>query len=71
MAAYPWVVPYKNQGQEIDDFPNLERWFEAMKARPAVARACAKGEGLRNEGMTEEAKKILFGQTAASTAPEA
>ena len=71
MAAYPWVVPYKNQGQEIDDFPNLERWFETMKARPAVARAYARGEGLRNEGMTEEAKKILFGQTAANTAPKA
>ena len=70
MAAYPWVVPYKNQGQEIDEFPNLKRWFETMKARPAVVRAYAKGEGLRNEGMTEEAKKILFGQTAASTAPK-
>ncbi len=68
MAAYPWVVPYKNQGQEIDDFPNLKRWFEAIAARPGVARAYAKGEGMRNEGMTEEAKKILFGQTAANTA---
>ncbi len=70
MAAYPWVVPYANQGQNIEDFAHLKRWFEMMKARPAVARAYAKGEGLRNEGMTEEAKKILFGQTAASVAPK-
>lgn len=70
MAAYPWVVPWKNQGQELDDFKNVRRWFDAIRARPAVQRAYAKGEGLRNEGMTEEAKKILFGQTAASTAPK-
>ena len=29
MAAYPWVRPYKNQGQDLEDFPNLKRWFDA------------------------------------------
>src|SRR6187402_3317706 len=32
MAAYPWVRPYKNQGQDLEDFPNLKRWFEAISA---------------------------------------
>ncbi len=67
MASYPWIVPYSRHGQNIDDFPNLKRWFESIKARPAVIKAYEKGEALRQGGnlMTEEAKKILFGQTAA------
>ena len=67
MAIFPWVVPYQNQGQKLEDFPNLKRWFETMEARPAVAKALAVGKDLRSSpGMDEEAKKILFGQTAAS-----
>ena len=45
MASYPWVVPYKNQGQNIDDFPHLKRWLETIRARPATVRAYAHGEG--------------------------
>jgi len=67
MAIYPWVVPYQNQGQKLEDFANLKRWFETMKARPAVRKAIDVGKELRNPaGMDDEAKKILFGQTAAS-----
>ncbi|HEY8580485.1 MAG TPA: glutathione binding-like protein, partial [Beijerinckiaceae bacterium] len=65
MACYPWIVPHERQGQKLEDFPNLKRWFETMKARPAVASAYAKGEPYReNPNMTEEDKKVLFGQTA-------
>ena len=65
MAAYPWVVPYQNQGQKLEDFPHLQRWFEAMKARPGVERGMAVGKELRNTApMDDEAKKVLFGQTA-------
>ena len=64
MACYPWIVPYQRQGQKLEDFPHLKRWFESMAKRPAVIRAYEKGEGLRKEGMTDEEKKVLFGQTA-------
>lgn len=65
MASYPWVVPYERQGQSLDDFPNLKRWFEAMRARPAVERGMAVGKELRmDRPMDDEMKKILFGQTA-------
>lgn len=68
MAAWPWVVPWKNQGQQIEEFPHLHRWFEAVKARPAVERGFAVGTELRTTApMDEEAKQVLFGQTAAST----
>ena len=69
MASYPWVVPYERQGQTLDDFPHLKRWFEAIRDRPATVAAYAKGEAVnRPAEMTEEAKKILFGQTSSSTA---
>ncbi|MFX7938269.1 thiol:disulfide oxidoreductase, partial [Acinetobacter baumannii] len=67
MAAYPWIVPYERQGQNIDDTPHLKRWFEAIKARPGTIAAYAKAEGInRAPQMTDEEKKVLFGQTSAS-----
>ncbi|KQT33561.1 glutathione S-transferase [Sphingomonas sp. Leaf412] len=65
MACYPWILP-EMQGQDIADFPNLARWHAAIKARPATERAYAKGREIRPENvpMTEEQKKVLFGQTA-------
>lgn len=70
MASYPWVVPYKNQGQDIDDFPHLKRWLETIGKRPATERAYAKAKEVNpNFGQpairTEEERKLLFGQTAA------
>jgi GSH-dependent disulfide-bond oxidoreductase len=66
MAAYPWIVPYERQGQKLDDFPHLKRWFEDIAARPATVRAYERGKEINMQPtMTEEAKKILFGQTAA------
>jgi GSH-dependent disulfide-bond oxidoreductase len=65
MACYPWIVPHERQGQNLDDFPHLKRWFEAIRGRPAVARAYQKGMPWTNPSpMSEEAKKVLFGQTA-------
>ena len=34
MASYPWVRPYKNQGQDLADFPSLEKWFQRLHDRP-------------------------------------
>jgi GSH-dependent disulfide-bond oxidoreductase len=65
MACYPWIVPHEAQGQKLADFPNLDRWFAAIASRPATLRAYEVGkpfEGLLT--MTEEQRKILFGQTA-------
>ena len=67
MAAYPWIVPYERQQQNLEDFPNLKRWFETIGSRPAVIRAYEKGEKFKQgPTVTEESKKILFGQTAAN-----
>ena len=67
MAAYPWIVPYERQRQNLDDFPNLKRWFEAVRARPAVVRAYEKGKAINvKPTVDEESRKVLFGQNAAT-----
>lgn len=68
MAALGWVVQHENAGQDLNDFPHLKRWFETLKARPAVQKGLdvGKQERARQQHLSQdkEAQKILFGQTA-------
>ncbi|MCJ8148127.1 glutathione S-transferase N-terminal domain-containing protein [Shinella sedimenti] len=68
MACVGWVRSYEKQGQDLNDFPNLKRWFETLMARPAVERGIAVGQEERarqaNLAEDKEAQKILFGQRA-------
>jgi GST-like protein len=65
MASLGWTKSYKNQGQDLDDFPNLKRWFETLLARPAVQRGLEVGQDHRNNlADDKEAQKVLFGQRA-------
>jgi GST-like protein len=66
MASYPWIVPYERQGQKLEDFPNLKGWFERIKARPATVKAYEIATSINTApSITDESRKILFGQTAA------
>jgi GST-like protein len=68
IAAYPWIVPWQLQAQDLAQFPALKRWFDGIAARPATLRAYARAEEFRSTPVvTEESRKILFGQTARST----
>jgi len=62
IAAWPWVVRHDWQGQDLQDFPRVKRWFEAVGARPAVQRGAAVGKELMNfaQPMTDDEKKRLF-----------
>jgi GSH-dependent disulfide-bond oxidoreductase len=63
IACWPWIVPHERQGQDLADFPHVQRWFAAIRARPAVHRAYERG----HERMADaEAYRYLYGQTAAS-----
>lgn len=65
MACIGWVRPYERQGQDLNDFPNLKRWFEVVMARPAVVRGMEIGaEHRRNIADDNDAQKVLFGQRA-------
>jgi len=67
MACYPWTVSHTRQNQNLEDFQNLRRWFDSIRARPAVVRAYEKGKAVNSQPVVDdEAKKFLFGQTAAT-----
>jgi GST-like protein len=70
IACYPWIVPHAPHGQRLEDFPDLKRWFEAIRERPATR---ATYDGVTDvysgstQSMSDEERRILFGQTAQDT----
>ena len=63
IASWPWVFRYDWQGQDLNDFPHVKRWFEAVGARPAVKKGAAVGQEWMTSAqtMTDEDRKRLFG----------
>jgi GSH-dependent disulfide-bond oxidoreductase len=63
MAIYPWTLSHEAQGQKMEVFPNLMRWYEDVGARPAVRKALEVGEELRRplQGMDQKTRETLFG----------
>ncbi len=69
MASYPWIVPHRRQGIDLEAFPNVKRWFQAVAARPATIHAYQKGGTINTAPtVTNAARKYLFGQTAETVA---
>jgi GST-like protein len=67
MASWPWARIWERYGQSIDDFPHLGRWLGRIAERPAVQRAMKAATGIKPSAVSsEEARRVLFGQTAAS-----
>jgi len=62
MAIYPWTVSHEKQGQNLDDFPNVKRWYAAMEQRPAVVKAYQRAEGFDKPELDDEIRSIMFGQ---------
>jgi len=62
MAIFPWIVSHDNQGQDLSHYPHLQRWFNAIQARPAVQRGLALLQEVRQgASLDEEARDNLFG----------
>ena len=67
MAAFPWVLPYKRLGNDLDRFPRLRRWFDTLKERPAVRRGVDLGKDWRKiETRNDEVHAMMFGQNSAT-----
>jgi GST-like protein len=67
IACIGWARGWERQGQDIKQFPHVERWLATMNARPAVQKGLKVAEELRNPAgtiRTDEEKAILFGQKA-------
>ena len=62
ISCFPWIRSAMINGYELFDYPNLMRWFEAVDARPAVARGLAVPEVAEApRPLTDEARRNLFG----------
>ena len=67
IASFPWVLPYRRYGYDLDRFSNLRRWFDAINTRPAVQRGVDLGKDWRrDEANNEKARSIMFGQNSAT-----
>lgn len=65
IASFPWVMPYRRLGNDLDKFPNLRRWFDVVKARPAVQAGVDLGRAWkRDEAKNEKARALMFNQTS-------
>jgi GST-like protein len=64
MITYPWLRFPERRNVEMDEFPNVKRWFDLLDARPAVQRGCAVlAENVRRAPITEAEREVMFGKT--------
>ena len=62
MSIFPWCRLHGRQGQKLEDFPNVQRWFQDIAARPAVAKDMARLEDTADRrNWTDEQWSIMFG----------
>jgi len=65
IASFPWVIPYRRLGNDLDKFANVRRWFDAIKSRPAVRKGVDVGsDWKRDERSNASAKSMMFGQNS-------
>ncbi len=63
IAIYPWTRSHQNQGVDLDGFPNVRRWSQAVAARPAVQRGLEVLKDRRRPLLDERSRENLFGAT--------
>ena len=62
IATFPWLRKPERQGQDLNNHPNVKRWFEVIDARPAVQKGCeVLAEHQRTGDITDEERKWMFG----------
>ena len=69
IASYPWVFKHPFLQMGLEDFPNVNRWFQSIAQRPAIVRAYEIGASINTTPtVTEESRKFLLGQNDESVA---
>lgn len=61
IACYPWLEGYEKQGQSLEDFPNVKRWFAAITARPGVQKGLAVMRDVPITPLDDKAREIMYG----------
>jgi GST-like protein len=66
IAVFPWTIPKVRElhDVDIDEFPNVKRWFNTINARPAVQRGLALlADQMKIGDPTDETREMFFGNT--------
>ena len=65
IATFPWLRYWEKQGVVLSDYPNVQRWFQAIEARPAVQRGLQvlADRANKQQTFTDRQREILFGKT--------
>ena len=64
IAVFPWMRNADKRGINMPEYPHVERWFNAINARPAVKRALqVLAEVNSTAPHDEKSRDILFGKT--------
>ena len=72
MACFPWIIPYRRFGFDLDRFSNVRRWFDTIKSRAAVQSGVNLGKAWRSSEVPgEKARAVMFGQDSATVFPAA
>jgi GST-like protein len=62
IAIMPWLRSHERQGVNMDEYPNVRRWFDALNERPAVKRGLQVLADRRRTGpLTPEQREVMFG----------
>ena len=61
IACYPWLQGHEKQGQDLNDFPHVKRWFESVTTRPGVQRGLQVMADLPVTPMDDKAREIMYG----------
>jgi GST-like protein len=60
IACWPWLLFRDHHGIRLEDYPHAERWFHAMRDRPAVDRAMSGIEISAPVQFDDDTRRILF-----------
>jgi GST-like protein len=63
IAIYPWTRSHENQGIDLAQFPNVQRWHSAVSDRPAVRRGLELLKDRRRALLDDRSRDVLFGST--------
>jgi len=63
IAIFPWTRSHANQGVDLADYPNFQRWYRVVEARPAVQRGVQVLADRRKPLVDDKARDALFGAT--------
>jgi GSH-dependent disulfide-bond oxidoreductase len=63
IATFPWLRSWQNQGVQLSDYPHLQKWFDAIAARPAVERGVKVLAEMRKPITDDKSRETLFGKT--------